>query len=194
MLVGADAVVGRDPRNRADDQLATPALDRPAGRGPAWHPAGGGAENGRFEMTVRRVVVDHVLLVVRDLEASRRFYRAALAPLGLGSLGVTPGGESFGADGLDDFAVQAGSPSTTGAHVAFDAPGREAVDAFHAAALAHGGRERGAPGVWVQYSDRYYAAFVWDPDGNNVEAIFHSPEPLAAVAPVRHPGDTRPPA
>jgi catechol 2,3-dioxygenase-like lactoylglutathione lyase family enzyme len=140
-------------------------------------------------MTVRRVVVDHVVLVVRDLEASRRFYRAALAPLGIEELKVDPDGVSFGAAGMDDFAIVAGRPSTTGAHVAFDAPSREAVGAFHAAALEHGGRQRGAPGVWVQYSERYYAAFVWDPDGNNIEAVFHSPEPLAAVGPLRQPQD-----
>jgi catechol 2,3-dioxygenase-like lactoylglutathione lyase family enzyme len=119
-------------------------------------------------MTVRRVVVDHVLLVVRDLEASRRFYRAALAPLGIQELKVESDGVAFGADCMDDFAVFAGRSPTTGAHVAFDAPSREAVDAFYAVALAHGGRHRGAPGVWAQYSERYYAAYVWDPDGNLV--------------------------
>jgi predicted lactoylglutathione lyase len=71
--------------------------------------------------------------------------------------------------------------------VAFAAPSREAVDAFYTVALAHGGRHRGAPGVWAQYSERYYAAYVWDPDGNNIEGVFHSPEPLATVAPVRQP-------
>jgi catechol 2,3-dioxygenase-like lactoylglutathione lyase family enzyme len=141
------------------------------------------------QMTVRRVVVDHVVLVVRDLETSRRFYRAALAPLGIQELNAESGGVAFGAEGMDDFAVVAGRHPTTRAHVAFDAPSREAVDAFYAAALAHGGRHRGAPGVWVQYSERYYAAFVWDPDGNNIEGVFHSPEALAAVAPVRQPQD-----
>jgi catechol 2,3-dioxygenase-like lactoylglutathione lyase family enzyme len=140
-------------------------------------------------MTVRRVVVDHVVLIVADLEASRRFYQAALAPLGIEELNAEHGGVAFGAEGMDDFAIVAGRRPTTGAHVAFDAPGREAVDAFYAAALARGGRHRGAPGVWVQYSQRYYAAFVWDPDGNNIEAVFHSREPLADVAPVRQPDD-----
>jgi catechol 2,3-dioxygenase-like lactoylglutathione lyase family enzyme len=140
-------------------------------------------------MTIRRVVVDHVLLVVRDLKASRRFYRAALAPLGIVELKVEADGVAFGAEGMDDFAVFAGHQPTSGAHVAFGAPSREAVDTFYAAALAHGGRHRGAPGVWVQYSERYYAAYVWDPDGNNIEAVFHSPETLAAVAPVRQPQD-----
>jgi catechol 2,3-dioxygenase-like lactoylglutathione lyase family enzyme len=143
----------------------------------------------RDQMTIRRVVVDHVSLVVQDLGASRRFYRAALAPLGIVELTVESDGVAFGAEGMDDFAVDAGRHPTTRAHVAFDAPSREAVDAFYAAALAHGGRHRGAPGVWVQYSERYYAAFVWDPDGNNIEAVFHSPESLIAVAPVRQPQD-----
>jgi predicted lactoylglutathione lyase len=89
---------------------------------------------------------------------------------------------------MDDFAVFAGRHPTTRAHVAFDAPSREAVDAFYAAALEHGGRHRGAPGVWVQYSERYYAAYIWDLD-DNIEAVFHSPESLAAVAPVRQPQD-----
>jgi catechol 2,3-dioxygenase-like lactoylglutathione lyase family enzyme len=143
-------------------------------------------------VTVRRIVVDHVLLVVADLAASRRFYRAALAPLGLEELDAQPDGVAFGAEGLDDFGIAAGGRPTTGAHVAFDAPSREAVDAFYAAALAHGGRQRGAPGVWVQYSERYYAAYVWDPDGNNIEAVFHSREPLAGVAPIRRPEDAAP--
>jgi catechol 2,3-dioxygenase-like lactoylglutathione lyase family enzyme len=143
----------------------------------------------RDAMTIRRVVVDHVSLVVQDLEASRRFYQAALAPLGIVELTAESDGVAFGAEGMDDFAIDAGPHPTSRAHVAFDAPSREAVDAFYAAALAHGGRHRGAPGVWVQYSERYYAAFVWDPDDNNIEAVFHSPESLAAVAPVRQPQD-----
>jgi catechol 2,3-dioxygenase-like lactoylglutathione lyase family enzyme len=100
-------------------------------------------------VTVRRIVVDHVLLVVGDLAASRRFYRAALAPLGIVELKVESEGVAFGADGMDDFAIFAGRRPTSGAHVAFDAPSREAVDAFYAAALEHGGRQRDAPGVWV---------------------------------------------
>ena len=115
------------------------------------------------------------LFVVRDLDVSRNFYTAALAPLGLQELRVERDGVSYGADELDDFAIYSGTPVTTAAHVAFDAPDRDAVDAFFGAALASGGRERGSPGVWTQYSERYYAAFVSDPDGNNVKAVFHSP-------------------
>jgi catechol 2,3-dioxygenase-like lactoylglutathione lyase family enzyme len=82
-------------------------------------------------MTIRRVVVDHVLLVVRDLKASRRFYRAVVAPLGIVELKVEADGVAFGAEGMDDFAVFAGHQPTSGAHVAFGAPSREAVDTFY---------------------------------------------------------------
>jgi len=136
-------------------------------------------------MTTRHVVVDHVLFVVEDLEASRRFYRAALSPLGVEELKTQPDGSLFGRQGLDDFAIFVGEPATTAAHVAFDASDRDTVDAFHRAALENGGRDNGPPGVWVEYSDRYYAAFVHDPDGNNVEAVFHSPEPITGDTPVR---------
>jgi len=135
-------------------------------------------------MTVRRVVVDHVLFVVADLEASRRLYTAALAPLGYEELHVQEDGVAYGADGLDDFAISRGEPVTTAAHVAFDAADRGAVDAFFGAAIAHGASVRGEPGVWTQYSERYYAAFVNDLYGNNVEAVWHAPEPVVD-APVR---------
>ena len=127
-------------------------------------------------MTERRVIVDHVLFVVEDLEASRRLYTAALAPIGFAELPVQLDGIHYGAEGLDDFAIYLGSPVTAHAHVAFDADGREAVDAFFEAATANGATARGEPGVWPQYSDRYYAAFVNDLQGNNVEAVWHAPE------------------
>ena len=80
---------------------------------------------------------------------------------------------------MDDFTIAQGAPVTTAAHVAFDASGREAVDAFFEAAVANGATVRGEPGVWMQYSDQYYAAFVNDLHGNNVEAVWHAPEPVA---------------
>jgi lactoylglutathione lyase len=129
-------------------------------------------------MTSRLVVVDHVLFVVEDFAASRRLYTAALAPMGFEELYVKDDGVGYGADGLDDFSISQGSPVTVAAHVAFDAPGREAVDAFFEAAIANGATARGEPGVWRQYSDRYYAAFVNDLHGNNVEAVWHAPEPV----------------
>jgi catechol 2,3-dioxygenase-like lactoylglutathione lyase family enzyme len=132
-------------------------------------------------MTTRRVVVDHVLFVVDDLAASRRLYTAALAPLGYRELHVQEDGVNYGADGMDDFAIYQGAPVTTAAHVAFDAADRKSVDAFFQAAMANGAAARGEPGVWAHYSDRYYAAFVNDLHGNNVEAVWHAPEEVAGA-------------
>ncbi|HEX5936662.1 MAG TPA: VOC family protein [Actinomycetota bacterium] len=135
-------------------------------------------------MTDRHVVVDHVLFVVEDLAASRRLYTAALAPLGIEELNEDPNCIGYGRHDLDDFAICQGAPITTSAHVAFDADDRAQVDAFFDAALAAGASARGEPGVWIQYSERYYGAFVNDLHGNNVEAVFHSPEPVKD-APIR---------
>jgi catechol 2,3-dioxygenase-like lactoylglutathione lyase family enzyme len=129
-------------------------------------------------VTDRHVVVDHVLFVVEDLPASRRLYTAALAPLGIEELSEEPNCVAYGRQELDDFAICEGSPVTTASHVAFDAADRESVDAFFDAALAAGASARGEPGVWTQYSNRYYAAFVNDLHLNNMEAVFHSPEPI----------------
>ena len=127
-------------------------------------------------MAERRVVIDHLKIGVRDLERSRAFYRAALEPLGFGELG--PWSEeqreiAFGPSGYDDFAISSQYPAGGQVHVAFSADSREAVDAFHAAALAAGGRDNGGPGERPEYSPGYYGAFVLDPDGHNVEAVFH---------------------
>lgn len=119
-------------------------------------------------------LIDHLQLVVRDLDASRRFYTAVL-----GALDVPIGGEGddyFWADEL--FVSTAGSAAAQGSltgrhHLAFQASDTAMVDAFHAAALANGGRDNGAPGMRDQYHPGYYAAFVLDPDGNNIEAVFH---------------------
>ena len=126
----------------------------------------------------QRFIVDHVLFVVSDLHASRRLYTAALAPLGFEELYVQHDGLGYGAEGRDDFTIARGGPVTTGAHVAFSAEGRDAVDAFFAAAVANGATVRGEPGVWPQYSERYYGAFVNDLHQNNVEAVWHAPEPV----------------
>jgi catechol 2,3-dioxygenase-like lactoylglutathione lyase family enzyme len=129
-------------------------------------------------MPVRRVVIDHVTIGVRDLARSREFYLAALAPLGFGEFGTWTGearAVAFGPPGLDDFIISLEyEPGTT--HVAFAADDREQVHAFHAAALAAGGRDNGAPGTRAEYSPGYYGAFVLDPDGHNVEAVFHDPD------------------
>lgn len=118
-------------------------------------------------------LIDHVQLVVRDLPASLRFYQAVLEVLQ-----IPLGGQAdsyFWADEL--FVSTADSPAAIGRltgrnHLAFQARDRAMVDAFHRTALAHGGQDNGAPGE-RPYHPGYYGAFVLDPDGNNIEAVFH---------------------
>jgi catechol 2,3-dioxygenase-like lactoylglutathione lyase family enzyme len=125
-------------------------------------------------------LIDHLQLVVKDLAASKRFYLAAL-----GALGIPLGGEGedfFWADEL--FVSSADSRAAQGVltgrtHLAFQASSREAVDRFHRSVLAAGGRDNGAPGE-RPYHPGYYAAFALDPDGNNIEAVFHGPAERSA--------------
>ena len=127
-------------------------------------------------------LIDHLQLVVRDLAASRRFYEPVLATLGIALGGA--GDDWFWADELFVSSIdsQAAQGRPTGRHhLAFQARDREMVDAFHAAALASGGRDNGAPGE-RPYHPGYYAAFVLDPDGNNIEAVYHGPAVRSADA------------
>jgi catechol 2,3-dioxygenase-like lactoylglutathione lyase family enzyme len=112
---------------------------------------------------------DHVHLRVVDIEASKRFYSGALAPLGLQ---IT--GEGEGWFSADELFVSDDGPATSGLHVAFQAADPESVDRFHEAAIAAGGRDNGAPGE-RPYHLGYYAAYVLDPDGTNVEAVYQGP-------------------
>jgi len=129
-------------------------------------------------------MIDHVGFAVSDAERSKRFYEQALAPLGITLLmSVTPeqtesGGTAhgFGSDGKPYFWVGDNERVGEGTHVAFAVDSRAKVEAFHAAALAAGGRDNGGPGLRPQYGPGYYAAFVHDPDGNNIEAVSHQPE------------------
>lgn len=118
-------------------------------------------------------LIDHVQLVVRDLEASLDFYKAVLSVLEIPVVDTAE--DYFWADEL--FVSSAQSEAALGVltgrhHLAFQARDRTAVDAFYQAALAHGGRDNGAPGE-RPYHPGYYAAFVLDPDGNNIEAVYH---------------------
>jgi catechol 2,3-dioxygenase-like lactoylglutathione lyase family enzyme len=120
---------------------------------------------------------DHIGFSVRDLGKTRAFYTAALAPLGLGvQWDEMEGVVAFGAPGRPQlwFAEKAGGP--TGVHIALAAATRAQVDAFHAAALAAGGKDNGAPGLRPHYQPNYYGAFVFDPDGHNLEAVCKAAE------------------
>jgi catechol 2,3-dioxygenase-like lactoylglutathione lyase family enzyme len=121
---------------------------------------------------VRAAFIDHVTLTVRDLVASRRFYRAALAPWRSREVELDDGSVAFGPKGSEDLVVRAGPTPSEPLHLAFAAPDRSTVDAFHAAALEAGGRDNGPPGLRPSYHVGYYAAYALDPDGNNVEAVF----------------------
>jgi catechol 2,3-dioxygenase-like lactoylglutathione lyase family enzyme len=121
-------------------------------------------------------VIDHVVLNVRDLETSKAFYERALSPLGYQLTGEWLEGCGFGADQKSDFFLaQRGEPSAP-VHVALVSSNRATVDAFHAAALEAGGKDNGPPGLRRVYHEFYYGAYVLDPDGNNIEAVTHTPE------------------
>ncbi len=125
-------------------------------------------------------LIDHVHLVVPDIEASRRFYRAVLDALAIPIGGE--GSDYFWADEL--FVSSPGSPHDLGQltgrhHLAFQATDEEAVKAFFQAGLAAGGTDNGAPGE-RPYHPGYYAAFLLDPDGNNIEAVYHGPAQKSA--------------
>jgi catechol 2,3-dioxygenase-like lactoylglutathione lyase family enzyme len=138
-------------------------------------------------------VIDHVGVRASNLAASRRMYEAALAELGLAVLGEGEfEGDAyvlFGRGTSDDFALHAVGTEpgrdrvTTGVHIAFKASDIASVERWHAAAIGNGGTDNGAPGERPEYSGRYYAAFALDPDGNNVEAVFHVPAPAVDTQP-----------
>ena len=120
-------------------------------------------------------MIDHVTLRVHDLAASKAFYAALLAPLGYAVIAEYPEAIGLGAGGKPDFWLTP-DPTAAPQHIAFSAQSRAAVDAFHAAGLAAGGRDNGAPGLRVHYHPNYYGAFVLDADGHNVEAVCHKSE------------------
>jgi catechol 2,3-dioxygenase-like lactoylglutathione lyase family enzyme len=119
-------------------------------------------------------MIDHISLRVTNLERAKAFYLKALAPLGYTVYMEFPEGLGLAVAGKPDFWITQ-VESTTTVHVAFLARDRATVDAFHAAALAAGGKDFGMPGVREMYHPTYYGAFVLDPDGHNIEACVHKP-------------------
>jgi catechol 2,3-dioxygenase-like lactoylglutathione lyase family enzyme len=128
-------------------------------------------------------MIDHIGFAISNMERSKTFYVDALKPLGIGVL-MEVSAEQTGADahagfGKDDkafFWIGTGHKPRGGTHVAFIAQTRAEVDSFYRAALAAGGQDNGAPGLRPYYHPSYYGAFVFDPDGNNIEAVCHRPE------------------
>ncbi len=124
-------------------------------------------------------MLDHVSIGVRDIAATRRFYDAALAPLGYTCLSAGADSLGYGRDGVAFWISKSERPvpadAGSGLHFCFTAGDRPAVDAFHAAALAAGGTDNGAPGLRADYGANYYAAFAVDPDGYRIEAYGGKP-------------------
>ena len=127
-------------------------------------------------------MLDHVSLSVSDTRKSKAFYDAALAPVGVAMMHAPPADAEgyithagYGSEGRAYFWIGQGETPSARAHIAFTAATRAAVDAFHAAAMAAGGRDNGGPGLRPQYHSNYYGAFVLDPDGHNIEAVCHAP-------------------
>jgi catechol 2,3-dioxygenase-like lactoylglutathione lyase family enzyme len=129
------------------------------------------------------VAIDHIGIPVTDSDRSKEFYIRALAPLGITMTMTVPASQTnsggtavaFGSEGEEgSFWIGDNEQVGEGIHVAFPAGTREAVDEFHRVALAAGGRDNGAPGLRPDYGPNYYAAFVYDPDGHNIEAVCYA--------------------
>lgn len=121
-------------------------------------------------------MIDHIGIEVVDYERSKAFYQAALAPLGHTLLMEVAGWAGFGTEGKPEFWLRARGLTSPAVHIAFRSPDRAAVRRFYEAALQAGGRDNGSPGIRPHYHAHYYGAFVFDPDGHNVEAVCHHPE------------------
>ena len=120
-------------------------------------------------------MIDHVTANVGDFERAKRFYAQALTPLGYSVQMEFEDAAGFGTgEGIPDFWIGS-NPERGAAHVAFSASDRGTVDAFYEAAMAAGGKDNGAPGLRPHYHESYYAAYVHDADGNNVEVVCHLP-------------------
>ena len=125
-------------------------------------------------------MINHISIGVRDVVTSKRFYDAVLKPLGYGCVSESPGSLGYGRGGVTLWIGATERPvppdDKSGLHLCFDAPTRDSVVAFHAAALRAGGRDNGVPGLRADYGPDYYAAFVVDPDGYRIEAYCGKPD------------------
>ncbi len=119
------------------------------------------------------MILDHLTISVSDFMRAKAFYERALEPLGIKIVMEFDGFAGMGKE-RPQFWFAAGHPGSRGTHIAFAATSRAEVDAFYAAAIAAGGRDNGKPGVRAMYHPTYYGAFVFDPDGYNVEAVCHA--------------------
>jgi catechol 2,3-dioxygenase-like lactoylglutathione lyase family enzyme len=119
---------------------------------------------------------DHVVFGVRDYATSKAFYLRALAPLGVVAVQENSLGIEMSADNKTSLCLFQTQEQPAHLHIAFVAPNRQGVDAFHRAALEAGGQDNGAPGLRPKYHANYYAAFIIDPDGHNIEAVCHEAE------------------
>jgi catechol 2,3-dioxygenase-like lactoylglutathione lyase family enzyme len=141
-------------------------------------------------------MIDHVSVRVQDFSRAVEFYRAALAPLGYDVLMQFPGAAGLGTPGKPDVWLMQTDRELNPTHLALSSE-RALVDAFHAAALAAGGTENGSPGVRADYHPHYYAAYILDPEGNNIEVVCHadpSAKPIAAPRPAARKVAARRPA
>lgn len=133
--------------------------------------------------TELNMMIDHVSLSVADMDRAKRFYASLLAEIGMELVGEVTAEQTgsvahvgFGIGRKGQFWLSGDGPQTPHAHICFRAASRNAVRAFHAAGLAHGGTDNGAPGIREIYHPEYYAAFVTDPEGHNIEAVCFEPE------------------
>jgi catechol 2,3-dioxygenase-like lactoylglutathione lyase family enzyme len=117
------------------------------------------------------VIFDHIVLTVTDTEKSKQFYAGTLAPLGIEFIKEEDGCVGFGTNGKASFWLCSDNEAQAPMHIAFVAPNRESINAFHEAALSMGGRDNGKPGLRQHYQPNYYGAYVLDPDGHNIEAV-----------------------
>ena len=129
-------------------------------------------------------MIDHIGVVVSDFDKSKQFYLAALAPIGFSLLAEFPASVTghtdvagFGEPPKPEFWISRGTPNNPPVHVAFRVSSRSLVDAFYRAAIEAGGTDNGPPGIRANYHPNYYGAFVLDPDGHNIEAVFHGQVP-----------------